>query len=797
MSIATKIEAVKRSVSGWHPIRKIEAKTSDPRSALLRNTSLWILATLGTTILPLLVLATPGSLHVGELLLYFLVSAATSVAGRLGLGVLFSAAERERGKDSKIASQAEQITHLQQGNGTGMIEQEIVSKRRELQFARIRQGLIDQHIERIRFFLGEKLDSLSYWSQRMEELGAESTLVGSQVSTLDKEVRARAVATISVNPKTDLLRRLKNDMGDLEEELLYLREYIEDYSTLQSVCGQDKIGYVNEELFYLQERVRVREEEKNDLEAVSQRVSKQGLDPSNYEFVRCLGIGGMGVALLFYSVAQKRFEVVKVNIGDCEPEVLERFVEREAKSLISIQHDNVARIYGNGNEDRDSKDTETDVLSTTFVSRALRETENRIRRSVERSTIQDVLSELGDLFIDTEKSILEFKPGIKEEDIKRCCALLPLLRVNNLSTNLMRALRGEWNPFSPVHKKDQVDQIRYRLYQKDQRREYDFHYYFMEYIRGGDLEGEIQALIDKKIQMSSWRVYSYFWQVLSAIECYSKRMVTQYAFLALGTSGKKWWALLAEARAIRVFTTRHGEENAIINMEIEAIKLVIEKIVRDNPDLSNSKAKIVDIFDNLPPIIIHRDLKPENLLPRRDIGEIKVIDFGIARIKQADIASDATRLTREGQVLVTQYYASLEQMLGEEIDITTDLYALAVIGYELLTRNLLFPENVYAQSLAARLDDQKIRANVVGAFQYRLVMDAVSVDGRIVDQAYHKLISNFEQMMLRMLAAYRKKGDDLRRVQRVDRPTIDEVKAVLEPLMNYAMWKAGRRATPD
>jgi serine/threonine-protein kinase len=84
--------------------------------------------------------------------------------------------------------------------------------------------------------------------------------------------------------------------------------------------------------------------------------------------------------------------------------------------------------------------------------------------------------------------------------------------------------------------------------------------------------------------------------------------------------------------------------------------------------------------------IVHRDLKPDNVfLVRNDDEEIaKVLDFGIA--KATSNAFDVTTGTRTGAMLGTPYYMSPEQVEGSKsIDHRTDLWALAVIGFECLT----------------------------------------------------------------------------------------------------------------
>ncbi|TDD56739.1 serine/threonine-protein kinase [Saccharopolyspora elongata] len=75
--------------------------------------------------------------------------------------------------------------------------------------------------------------------------------------------------------------------------------------------------------------------------------------------------------------------------------------------------------------------------------------------------------------------------------------------------------------------------------------------------------------------------------------------------------------------------------------------------------------------------LVHRDVKPGNILITPE-GKVKLTDFGIAK------AADAAPVTRSGMVMGTAHYIAPEQALGDDATPSSDVYSLAVVGYECL-----------------------------------------------------------------------------------------------------------------
>jgi serine/threonine protein kinase len=103
----------------------------------------------------------------------------------------------------------------------------------------------------------------------------------------------------------------------------------------------------------------------------------------------------------------------------------------------------------------------------------------------------------------------------------------------------------------------------------------------------------------------------------------------------------------------------------------------------------------------LPGGVVHRDVTPHNVLVSSE-GEVKLTDFGIAR------AFDRERWTRAGQVKGKTAYLSPEQLAGVELDVRSDLFALGVVLFELLSGRRPFGEGAERSTLSAIALDERV-----------------------------------------------------------------------------------------
>ena len=146
--------------------------------------------------------------------------------------------------------------------------------------------------------------------------------------------------------------------------------------------------------------------------------------------------------------------------------------------------------------------------------------------------------------------------------------------------------------------------------------------------------------------------------------------------------------------------------------------------------------------------VIHRDIKPDNIMVVRDSGfeRIIVMDFGVARLREA---GTGTQLTRAGTIMGTPAYMAPEQAEGSGVSDKTDLYALGIVLYEMLSGSVPFkgstPSAVLAKQLRERpVELRKLRAEVPAAIE-RVVMRALEKKPEKRQGSMHEVVQELQK----------------------------------------------------
>jgi tetratricopeptide (TPR) repeat protein/tRNA A-37 threonylcarbamoyl transferase component Bud32 len=155
---------------------------------------------------------------------------------------------------------------------------------------------------------------------------------------------------------------------------------------------------------------------------------------------------------------------------------------------------------------------------------------------------------------------------------------------------------------------------------------------------------------------------------------------------------------------VRVLATVETEAQPVIVMEYvsggslqtlleQQSQLPLDRVLKLGLELADALARVHHLD------IIHRDLKPANILLAED-GAPRLTDFGVAYL-----ATQATRLTREGDILGTTFYMSPEAWRSEELDARSDVWSFGAILYEMLAGQPPFAAKQIVAIMRAILND--------------------------------------------------------------------------------------------
>ena len=147
--------------------------------------------------------------------------------------------------------------------------------------------------------------------------------------------------------------------------------------------------------------------------------------------------------------------------------------------------------------------------------------------------------------------------------------------------------------------------------------------------------------------------------------------------------------------------------------------------------------------------VVHRDLKPGNVMLMETPGEplsVKVLDFGLAKVfapESLPLEQKMTALTKAGEVVGTLHYMAPEQLRGDPLAATADIYSAAVILFFMLAGRRPFEGKKNAQVLAAQLTQPFPRLAIPDSIQ--AVLDVASAKD---PSKRYQTASAFEQALL-------------------------------------------------
>src|SRR3954468_8511576 len=155
-------------------------------------------------------------------------------------------------------------------------------------------------------------------------------------------------------------------------------------------------------------------------------------------------------------------------------------------------------------------------------------------------------------------------------------------------------------------------------------------------------------------------------------------------------------AALNHPNIVTIYSVEEANGTPFLTMELVDGKPLTEVIPRGGLAVPELLKIAIAISDAIAAAqnrgITHRDLKPANVMVTAE-GRVKVLDFGVAKLRDLELASagdDLTRgptreLTGEGKIVGTVAYMSPEQAEGKTVDERSDLFSLGVILFELAT----------------------------------------------------------------------------------------------------------------
>ena len=207
---------------------------------------------------------------------------------------------------------------------------------------------------------------------------------------------------------------------------------------------------------------------------------------------------------------------------------------------------------------------------------------------------------------------------------------------------------------------------------------------------------------------------------------------------------------LAHPNIVEIYDVGEYKNHHYIVMEYVAGK-TLKKVIRDRAPLLNLEA--VDTMKQLTSAvaeahkrgIIHRDIKPQNVIVKSD-GSLKILDFGIATAK------GSAQLTQANNVMGSVHYLAPELAKGEPASPQSDIYALGIVFYEMLTGDVPFKADQAVQIALQHMREpmpsvRKANPNVSQSVE-NIIIRATAKNPRLRYQSCDEMLKDLEKCML-------------------------------------------------
>lgn len=206
---------------------------------------------------------------------------------------------------------------------------------------------------------------------------------------------------------------------------------------------------------------------------------------------------------------------------------------------------------------------------------------------------------------------------------------------------------------------------------------------------------------------------------------------------------------LAHPNIVEIYDVGEYKNHHYIVMEYVAGK-TLKKVIRDRAPLLNLEA--VDTMKQLTSAvaeahkrgIIHRDIKPQNVIVKSD-GSLKILDFGIATAK------GSAQLTQANNVMGSVHYLAPELAKGEPASPQSDIYALGIVFYEMLTGDVPFKADQAIQIALQHMREpmpsvRKANPNVPQSVE-NIIIRATAKSPKLRYQSCDEMLNDLEKCM--------------------------------------------------